>query len=55
MIENMSSLDAIVSDAAGLERAQSAMAGLVALLAALVTGVGLYGPDMQIRQKRRNS
>jgi predicted lysophospholipase L1 biosynthesis ABC-type transport system permease subunit len=52
LIENMSSLDAIISDGAGLERAQSAMAGLVALLSALVAGVGLYALLVQVAAQR---
>ena len=52
LIENVSSLDAIIADATGMERAQSAMAGLVAVLSTLVAGLGLYALLSQIAAQR---
>lgn len=42
LIENSTTIDAIVSNSLGLERAQSTMALVVAVLSAAVAGVGLY-------------
>jgi putative ABC transport system permease protein len=42
LIENSTSIDAIISDSLGLQRAQSTLAAVVAFLAAVVSGVGLY-------------
>ena len=52
LIENVSSLDTIIADAAGLERAQSGMAVLVAVLSTLVAGLGLYALLAQIAAQR---
>ena len=42
LIENSTTIDAIVSNSLGLERAQSTLASVVAVLSAAVAGVGLY-------------
>jgi putative ABC transport system permease protein len=42
LIENSTTIDAIVSNSLGLERAQATLASVVAVLSAVVAGVGLY-------------
>lgn len=42
LIENSRSIDTIVSNSLGLERAQASLASVVAVLSAAVAGVGLY-------------
>src|SRR5262249_2642995 len=42
LIENSRSIDTIVSNSLGLERAQASLATVVAVLSAVVAGVGLY-------------
>lgn len=42
LIENSTTIDAIVSNSLGLERAQATLASVVAVLSAAVAGVGLY-------------
>ena len=54
LIENSKSIDAIVSDSLGLERAQASLATVVALLSVAVAGVGLYALlAFAVAQRRR--
>jgi putative ABC transport system permease protein len=54
LIENSRSIDAIVSNSLGLQRAQASLATVVAVLSAAVAGVGLYALlAFAVAQRRR--
>ena len=53
LIENESSFQRIISDSVALERAESAFAGIVGALAAIVAGVGVYALMTFLGAQRR--
>jgi predicted permease len=53
LLENESSLQAIISNSLALERTQSAFAGLVGLLSTMVAGIGLYALMTFLAAQRR--
>ncbi|HKW00067.1 MAG TPA: ABC transporter permease [Vicinamibacterales bacterium] len=52
-IEYVATMDSVVDKTFGLERAQSYLAGFVALLAAILSGVGVYGVFSYAVTRRR--
>ena len=53
LLENESSLQAIISNSLALERTQSAFAGLVGVLSTMVAGIGLYALMTFLAAQRR--